>query len=209
MNTQYLLTPTLIQSWQYWYNYDGEKEKEVGTSFLLTLQRQEMPTTEAMQKGIDFENQVIQCAENKPWECAEVLASVTQAQPILDIAQIISNGMFQVVLKKNIKCCGNNFLLYGKADVIKEDTVFDIKYTQNYDIGKFSNSVQHLLYMYCAELNNFEYLVSDGDNFWKEGYYFTNKQIQSRLLEKIYNFYSFLQNNEKYLNIFKDKWKAN
>ena len=43
MADKYLITPTLIQSWQYWYNYDGEKEKEVQASFLSTLQRQKTP----------------------------------------------------------------------------------------------------------------------------------------------------------------------
>lgn len=209
MNT-YLITPTLIQSWQYWYNYDGDKEEEVKSSFLATLKREKTPTNEAMQAGINFEKQVIQCSYDKPWTCNEVMAC-SGNNCILDIAQIIENGMFQVALKKEIKVADTNFLLYGKADVIKQDTIFDIKYTtnaDNYNIGKYSNSVQHLLYMFCAELNKFQYIISDGDTYWLEDYNVSNIQIHTALLDKIYNFYSFIQNNQELLTIFQDKWIA-
>ena len=206
----YLVTPTLIQSWQYWYNYDGDNEEEVKTSFLKTLKREKTPTNEAMQAGINFEKQVIQCSYDKPWTCNEVMAC-SGNNCILDIAQIIENGMFQVALKKEIKVAETNFLLYGKADVIKEDTIFDIKYTtnaSNYNIGKYSNSVQHLLYMFCAELSKFQYIISDGDSYWLEDYNLSDIQIQSALSEKISSFYYFLQNNQEFLKIFQEKWQT-
>ena len=209
MNT-YLITPTLIQSWQYWYNYDGGNEEEVKSSFLKTLKREKTPTNEAMQAGIDFEKQVIQCSYDKPWTCNEVMAC-SDDTCILDVAQIVENGMFQVSLKKEIKVSDTNFLLYGKADVIKEDTIFDIKYTTNatnYNIGKYSNSIQHLLYMFCAELNKFQYIISDGDSYWLEDYNLSNTQIHSAVSEKVSNFYSFLQSNQELLNIFQEKWKT-
>ncbi len=206
----YLVTPTLIQSWQYWYNYDGDNEEEVKTSFLKTLKQEKTPTNEAMQAGINFEKQVIQCSYDKPWTCNEVMAC-SGNNCILDIAQIIENGMFQVALKKEIKVAETNFLLYGKADVIKEDTIFDIKYTtnaSNYNIGKYSNSVQHLLYMFCAELSKFQYIISDGDSYWLEDYNLSDIQIQSALSEKISSFYYFLQNNQEFLKIFQEKWQT-
>ena len=61
----YTITPTLLNSWQYlWTDFEkyatSEKtaedyEKAAYEDFLTTLRREPVPTTEAMQKGIDFE----------------------------------------------------------------------------------------------------------------------------------------------------------
>lgn len=217
MNT-YLITPTLIQSWQYWYSYDGDNEEEVKSSFLTTLRREKTPTSEAMQKGINFEND-IQAVCKKEYQFYDYSYKLEKNLEVIDkyeecissIADILNTGMWQIALQKEIQIADTNFLLYGKADVIKEDTIFDIKYTtnaNNYDLGKYSDSIQHLLYMFCAELNIFQYIISDGKSYWLEYYNLSNAQIYSALSEKISNFYSFLQNNQEFLKIFQEKWQT-
>lgn len=205
MNAQYLLTPTLIQSWQYWYNYDGENEESVKNSFLSTLKREKIPTNEAMQEGIKFENKIMNVCNNKPQENPQ------ENQCVLDIAEKIQGGIWQVVLKKNIKVSDTNFLLYGKADVIKENTIYDIKFTtnaSNYEVGKYTNAVQHLFYMYCSGIEKFKYIISDGENYWLEDYNFTMQTIEAKLFEKIAEFILFLKNNQEFYQIFINKWQT-
>jgi len=205
---KYLVTPTLIQSWQYWMNYDGENEQSVHNSFLSTLKREKTEPTQAMLKGIEFEKKIIECASIKPWEDQEYLASIENnpIDPVLSIAEIVTDGMFQTVLKKEITCNSYSLLLYGKADAIKEDMIYDIKYTSSYEVGKFANSVQHLLYLYCANLEKFDYLISDGESFWRESYYLTSETIQSNLLQRISEFLSWLEDHISYKTIYQNKW---
>jgi hypothetical protein len=201
MKKTYLITPTLIQSWQYWFNYDGENEESVHSSFLNTLQRIKTQTTCAMQNGIDFEEKIMSIAESSILTDCEINLS-----PHNEIAKIVKGGLFQVPLKKQIDFDDFNILLYGRADVIKFDTVFDIKFTSKYELGKFSNSVQHLLYMFCSELEKFSYLISDGESYWKEDYFINSNNVRSQLISKINDFIIWIFNNEKYCNIFKEKW---
>ena len=65
---RYLMTHSLLSSWLYAMKEnpyeDMTSEKDSYTEFLTTLSRQPTPTSEAMQKGIDFEDLVTRgCVE--------------------------------------------------------------------------------------------------------------------------------------------------
>ena len=144
-------------------------------------------------------------SNNKPQENPQ------ENQCVLDIAEKIHGGIWQIALKKEIKVADTNFLLYGKADVIKEDTIYDIKFTtnaSNYEVGKYINAVQHLFYMYCSGIEKFEYIISDGENYWLENYNFTMGKVEKKLLEKISEFAIFLKNNKEFYEIFINKWQT-
>ena len=102
-------------------------------------------------------------------------------------------------------------MLYGIADVIVTDTINDIKRTANYAEGKYIDSLQHLIYMYCAELPKFRYLVAYGSgeaprDWAAEDYYLTPntlKQIQSKLAD----FFFWLEQTG-WIDIYKKNWKC-
>jgi hypothetical protein len=77
-------------------------------------------------------------------------------------------------------------------DVIKRDTIYDIKFTSNYELGKFYNSSQHRIYLYCLGLPKFQYLISDGKEYWTEDYH-NHEGIEDELKGMISDFMGYLR----------------
>lgn len=112
------------------------------------LRREEKEPTKWMLKGIEFEQKIM-------------------SGEIEELQDLINGGLYQQCLYK--EC--NGYLLYGFADLIKKFTIYDFKFVKNYEIGKYREAVQHLLYMYCADMDNFEYVIGTKDGFiFYEGY---------------------------------------
>lgn len=169
---RFLITQSLLSSWQrQWANFDkyGEKADEfrekAKADFLDALCKEPIPTSEAMQKGIDFENLVTDiCAgrgdTNHKWY-----------EAACKVASEVRNGQFQAIAVKEVTVFGIDFLLYGRLDYLKAGVITDIKYTGKYEVGKFFDSPQHPMYMELVpEAYEFRYLVSDGRRVWREVY---------------------------------------
>jgi hypothetical protein len=201
--TKYLITPTLINAYQYYINDEFKSPAESRADFLKTLSREKFEANEAMQKGIDFEEEIfIQCSLEK--EVGKKLTS----NPICDaIVKIVKGGIWQQTCKKDLQVGNQEFLVYGKMDIVKEDTVYDIKFTSNYELGKFLNSAQHLIYLYCTGLPKFQYLISDGKDYWIEDYY-NHANIENKIKSKISDFLGYLENDMEAKKLFETKWGA-
>ena len=203
--TKYLITPTLINSYQYYIDDEFKSPADSRADFLKTLSKEKFEPNQAMQKGIDFENDIkakcdgyilLDDKENPDYEtvCGE-------------ITEIVKGGLWQESVKKDLQIGNQECLLYGKMDVVKRDTVYDIKYTSNYELGKFLGSAQHLIYLYCTGLPKFKYLISNGKDFWQEDY-FNNVNIENEIKSKINDFLSYLKNDSEAKNLFETKWQA-
>ena len=203
--TKYLITPTLLNSYEYYIQDEFKSPADSRADFLKTLSKEKFEPNKAMQKGIDFENDIkakcdgyilLNGKENPDYEtvCGE-------------ITEIVKGGLWQESVKKDLQIGNQEFLLYGRTDVIKRDTVYDIKYTSNYELGKFLNSAQHLIYLYCSGLPKFKYLISNGKDFWQEDY-FNNGNIENEIKSKINNFLSYLENDSEAKNLFETKWES-
>jgi hypothetical protein len=230
--TKYLITPTLINSFQYYIEDEFKSPADSRADFLKTLSKEKFEPTEAMQKGIDFEDDVrLYCETNRfnpseairdkrfPWKGGYLDATNSKEYTdlhnkcndyldvIIPIANIVKDGFWQQTCKKELKIGNQEFLLYGKMDVIKRDTIYDIKYTSNYELGKFLGSAQHLIYLYCTGLPKFKYLISNGKDFWIEDY-FNNINIENEIKSKINDFLSYLENDNEAKNLFETKWQT-
>ena len=203
--TKYLITPTLLNSYQYYINDEFKSPADSRADFLKTLSKEKFEPNQAMQKGIDFENDIkakcdgyilLDDKENPDYEtvCGE-------------ITEIVKGGLWQESVKKDLQIGNQEFLLYGRTDVIKRDTVYDIKYTGIYELGKFLNSAQHLIYLYCTGLPKFKYLISNGKDFWQEDY-LNNGNIENEIKSKINDFLSYLENDSEAKNLFETKWES-
>lgn len=228
--TKYLITPTLLNSYDYYIQDEFKSPANSRADFLKTLSRGKFEPNQAMQKGIDFENDVLDACNNKleadyskiePRFVKSVIDSEAMSTKeisnwiimreyidcVENVAKIVNRGLWQESVKKDLQIGNQEFLLYGKTDVIKRDTVYDIKYTSNYELGKFLNSAQHLIYLYCTGLPKFKYLISNGKDFWQEDY-FNNGNIENEIKSKINDFLSYLENDSEAKNLFETKWQA-
>jgi hypothetical protein len=226
--TKFLITPTLINSYQYYIQDEFKSPADSRADFLKTLSRERFEPNEAMQKGIDFENDIYETCNNN------CIANFNKIEPrfvqlvlengvaltkdmkertvmhqyincVVDFANIVKGGLWQQTCKKDLQVGDKEFLLYGKMDVIKRDTIYDIKFTGNYEIGKFLDSAQHLIYLYCSGLPTFQYLISDGKDYWIEDYH-NHIDIENEIKSKISDFLGYLENDKEAKEMFETKW---
>lgn len=167
--TPLLVTPSLLNSWLYiWQSREGVKEsasdaicledkqdlamQKAYGEFLDTLNKKKTPPNEYMLRGMKYED-----------DCYKGL---TDASPI------IQGGAFQIVGKKNVVVDGIPFLMYGRLDVLKNGTIYDIKRVSRYATQKYLHSAQHGFYMdLFPDATKFTYLAFDGAKLHQETYY--------------------------------------
>ena len=200
--SRFLITPSLLNNFIYYINDEWKSPADSRADFLRTLSREKFEPNEAMQKGIDFENDIeLATRFERPIETGNYDLIVC------DIADIVRGGLWQESVKKEITVGNQEFLLYGRTDVIKRDTIYDIKFTSKYEAGKFVSSSQHRIYLYCSGLPKFQYLVSDGKEYWIEDYH-NHAGIEDELKGMISDFMGYLENDKEAKEMFLTKWQS-
>jgi hypothetical protein len=184
----FLITPTLYSAWKYW-----KDSKDAGKKDLLdTLNKAEKRKTPAMRMGIDFEDNIRSVCDG----------GTSDDFCVLEAADIVKGGIWQQRISREL----DGDLAYGIADVIRRNTIFDIKRVYKYDLGKYEGSIQHLIYMYAAGLPNFEYVISDGNEVYMEAYHWGAGSLET-LKERIAELKSSLLSGEEMSLAFQTNWK--
>lgn len=201
-NQRYLITPSLLNSWLYiWTCVDGleeneddevcledkisQKQSEAFESFLKYLKKEKIEPNKFMIEGIQFEKDTY---DGKT--C---------------FSEIVKDGAFQIVGKKEVKIDGIDFLMYGKLDVLKGGVIYDIKRVWKYKLNKYVKSAQHGFYLDLFEnAKMFKYLIWDGR---KPHYEIYHRGEYVRTEELIHLFIVWLRKN-KLLKVYKEFWKC-
>lgn len=161
MGNKFLITQTLISSWQYGLVLENGYE-----DFLATLQRKKKPPTKLMLEGRRFESVI-----NAVCDGAEITEEHEWYKPVTEIVEIVRNAQQQVRLYRDIQVSGVSFLVNGVIDYLLAGEIFDAKYSQSYRVGKYLTSPQTSFYFYLIpEARAFTYLVSEGKYLYKETY---------------------------------------
>ena len=140
-------------------------------SFYDMLYRRDREPTQQMKDGILFEERAIN-------------------GEIEDLKPYIDGALYQAFVCK--ECEG--YMLLGFCDLINKDTIYDLKFVSNYEIGKYNNSVQHLIYLYCTDMEKFEYIIGQGKKEL-ELYFEKQPRDDKRLRAIIKQFISWLNFN--------------
>ena len=102
--------------------------------FIKVLNKEEFEPTKSILKGFEYEKYM-----QKNFE--ETL-----------------NGAYQVKVSKEY----GDYLLYGIIDCLKGGIIYDYKYTKNYEVGKFFNNHQTLIYLEMVpEAKKMVYLITN------------------------------------------------
>lgn len=102
--------------------------------FIKVLNKEEFEQTESILKGFEYEKYMQENFE-------ETL-----------------NGSYQVKVSKE----QGDYLLYGIIDCLKGGIIYDYKYTKNYEVGKFFNNHQTLMYLEMVpEAKKMVYLITN------------------------------------------------
>jgi len=200
---RYLMTHSLLSSWLWLMKENPYEnmttEKDSLAEFMATLRREPIPTTDAMQKGIDFENLVTDITLGRGdrrhnwYEAASTVAG------------IVKGGLLQYKTSREIKVKDRRILLYGRLDAIKAGVVYDIKFSGSYDFGKFIDNTQHPTYLELVpEAKKFAYLVSNGSYVWQEAY---RRDETASIIPIIEDFFDWLD-MQNLTGLYKEKWLA-
>ena len=102
--------------------------------FIKVLNKEEFEPSESIIKGFEYEKYMQENFE-------ETLG-----------------GAYQVKVSKEYE----DYLLYGIVDCLKGGIIYDYKYTKNYEVGKFFNNHQTLMYLEMVpEAKKMVYLITD------------------------------------------------
>ena len=105
--------------------------------FIKVLNKEEFEPSESILKGFEYEKYMQENYE-------ETL-----------------NGVYQVKVSKEY----GDYLLYGIIDCLKGGIIYDYKYTKNYEVGKFFNNHQTLMYLEMVpEAKKMVYLITNKFN---------------------------------------------
>lgn len=184
--------------------YEG-CEDDALEDFIHTLRREQTPTTEVQQNGIDFEDEVYKVSHGLPRDPHPEWEEGIQA-----VAQMIMGAPNQIRVTADLSVCGMDFLIYGKLDALAAGTIYDVKFSNksfnSTDIyGKYLGSPQHPTYFYCVpEAQKFVYLVSDGHDLYPETY----TRADTRSLESIVQEFIEDLSDMKLLDTYKQFWEA-
>lgn len=225
----YLMTHSLLASWLYTMKEnpyeDATSTRDSYQEFLQTLRREPIPPNEAMMKGLEFEDLCYAIA-NGTFQPVKELAHDKKGNPIIEpntgepvevikypryyeaayqVADIVRGGQIQYKAKKLIEVSGIQFVLYGRLDVLKAGTVYDIKFSGSYDKGKFFDSTQHPTYLeLIPEADQFTYIVSNGQNVWTETY----RRDETRAIRPVISDFVEWLNAVGLMDTYKEYWKS-
>ena len=200
---RYLMTHSLLASWLYAMKEnpyeDATTERDPYAEFLQVLQREPTPTTEAMQKGIDFENLVTNIV-NGTGDSKDRWYDAARK-----VAGYVRGGILQYKARRIITVRNVELVLYGRLDCLKAGVIQDIKFSGSYDRGKYFSSTQHPTYFEIVpEAKSFVYLVSNGSEVWTERY---SREETPSILPTISDFLEWLDALEL-APLYKEKWLA-
>lgn len=202
---RYLITKSLLSAWMYMFDcYEGGEE-DAKEAFLLTLRREQTEPSDAILNGIEFENEVysvVAGAKRAPhykWE-----------NGIQAVAVEIKGAALQVRVSREIEVHGMTFLAYGILDALKAGTISDVKFKNkpfgSLELaGSYLNDPQHPMYFYLVpEAHEFQYLVSDGEDLYKERYTPEETRPISTFISEFIDSITSMG----LLDLYKEKWEA-
>lgn len=159
------MTQSLLSAWKWQYKaFDPEAAH---LDFMRVLRREKGRPNQAMLDGIRFENMVTAYCHGE-----EPPAEHEWLDGIHGVGNLVKGCQFQVPAYRDMTVDGIPFLLYGRLDGLRAGTIFDLKFSRGYSVGKYVDSPQHPMYFACVpEAKRFDYVVYTGRDVCVETYF--------------------------------------
>ncbi len=207
---QCLITPTILDSYEFAKSAPPTWTSRAEQGFLAKLRREQVEYPDWVAKGQAFEDTVYRICNahhNSPIEKGSELFK--------KVCNECLGGRFQEKLSKNIHIEGQKVFLFGYCDVTFPELTIDLKTTLNYKgQSKYLNGHQHLLYPYMRGVREFKYIVvqwTDQNAITIQAVHDihyhapTMGELENIIIEKISNFFDYLRKNnlwQDYYSIF-------
>ncbi len=187
---QYRLYPTLLNSFTLYLQQTRDKAGKIivdEIEMIERINRVKKPSTQAQQKGMDFERAVILGEDEELF-----------GDGIIDKARALLPEKYKT--QYYVESRYKNALIYGYVDGVGEEVAFDLKSTSYYEPGRFAGNHQNLYLLGLQKLGieQLDYVITDFKDVYKETY-FLNQYDFSPLYHQIELFQSFLEENKKFI----------
>lgn len=155
-----LITATILDSYKWYKECPASWEQKAHDDLLNALNRIWTPPTPEILRGMNFERAICSSFGNSREEFVEQFGEV--AATFYDRCK---DAKQQVVYKRDLDIGDTQYLLYGKADIVRPDRIIDIKTTARWKGNhNYLGKRQHLLYIAASGIPKFEYIVAVFDN---------------------------------------------
>ena len=174
----HLMTATLLGSFKWMQTAPVSWKDSATMDFLAKIKREDKfePTPE-IQRGINFERLICDRCNTMELEPFVRQVRLQMEDDLINVPEeyltkldsltrffynACHGGEQQVKLSKEIEVEGEQYLLFGYADIVFPNTrILDIKTCTKFKEEKYSGSVQHSIYQYCSGIKEFKYIVAD------------------------------------------------
>lgn len=178
-----LITSSLLDSYSFYKTCPPNWKQRAYKSFIDMIKREPSPVTPEIQRGIDFENLICKNCNEKTddemvWTAREFYMPIIKASGISsdkdikfidtrigntvrEVAKRCRGGEQQKKLVGDLMVDGEQYTLFGYADIVQPDRIIDIKTCTNFNKSKYTGRAQHLIYSYLTGILVFEYAVAD------------------------------------------------
>lgn len=198
MLPKYHFYPTLLDSFAWYKRSPKEDAKQ---EFINRINRVPTPKTDAMIRGIEFENAVNFWAKKGKLPVGPVQVHDLKVSPELigKFTNGFENALRQIFTEVNLTTKFCSVRVYGFIDEILADSAYDTKTTKEYDLGKYRNNWQHVAYLESlraagSNISRFVYRITDFEDFFEEEYLY-RKEDTDRLISECEHLIEFLESN--------------
>jgi len=162
MFNQLLVTPSLLDSFDFYKNAPATWKSRAEASFISQIKREPVDYPKWVQAGNDFES----CVQSvcNPYSTKEQ-ALRNGSDNFKKVVSICHGGKFQQVLKAVRRIDDQDVCFYGRSDVEKPYTTIDLKTTPLYKgEDKYLNKSQHKFYLALNGKKYFKYVVVEWED---------------------------------------------
>jgi hypothetical protein len=196
------LSPTFLDSFRYYREAKDEYADKARRDLIDRLNGVSV-TSEAMRKGIDFEQAVCDYCDGKKITVGRG-AKPALLQSIDEIAGYVNGALRQVHVSAHI---ATDIVIHGYIDFLKGGTIYDVKTTHQYEFPKYLHKCQHLAYMAALRphgIATFKYLITDFSSVYVEEYRWSDSMLGD-LKGRAMDFLSYLEIDPEMKEAFERK----
>ena len=170
---RYLITSSLLDGYDWMMSCPKNWQDRAVKDFIAMLKRSPRPSSEACERGMEFERLVCDNCNRMDSDGFRNLVSRRYSgrlegdaldnavNAVCAVAETCKGGEQQVAVTNDIRVGGKDFRLFGYADVVFPDRIIDIKTTANYKGDEsYLRRSQHNVYSLCTGIRKFEYVVA-------------------------------------------------
>jgi len=207
MYGQCLITPTILDAYEFATSAPPSWKERAEASFIAKLKREKEDYPAWVKRGKDFEDTVTRVCNKS------LNKTITQGSEHFNkVSNACQGGRFQEKLSKSIIVDNQKVFLFGYSDVTFPTLIVDIKTTLKYSgEAKYLKGHQHLIYCYMKQIPNFKYIVvewlNETDDTIKDVHEINYtvpdfESLEERIVIRIISFFEYLRNKGLWLDYY-------